>query len=117
MQGINEVNFERDKMLREINEENMEKIKMHNGEFFESLENMLRSNNEMIENGSRQVNQKIEEKSDVICENQKQIYFKINVGNYELGDKMDSIKEANDKVKEGNKLRHEEVQFVRENQT
>jgi hypothetical protein len=51
MQGINEVNLERDNMLRTINKESMEKIRMHNTEFFESLGNMLRSNIETIENG------------------------------------------------------------------
>jgi hypothetical protein len=67
----------------------MEKIRMHNAEFFEILENMLRSNNEAIENGARQVNHLIEEKSDVIYEFYKQIYLKINEGNKELGDIMD----------------------------
>jgi hypothetical protein len=83
------VNLERDNVLRSINEESMEKIRMHNAEFVESFENMLNSNNEAIENGARQENQKIEEKSDVICENQKQIYFKINEENKELDIKMD----------------------------
>jgi hypothetical protein len=78
---------------------------------------MLRSNNERIKNGARQVNLKIEEKSDVACENQKQIYFKINEKNKGLDDKKDSIKEAKDKVNIENKLRREEVQFRRENQT
>jgi hypothetical protein len=33
-QGINEVNLEKDNMLRAINEKSMEKIRMHNANFF-----------------------------------------------------------------------------------
>jgi t-SNARE complex subunit (syntaxin) len=97
-QGINKVNLEKDNMLRAINEKSMKKIRMYNEDFFENLKNMLRSNNERIKNGARQINLKIEEKSDVACENQKQIYFKINEGNKELDDKKDLIKEVKDKV-------------------